>query len=432
MYGPCSATEKRLTRAARSRHMHAHSIDTRTPDSAPANAGMPATSLTEARHVNRASQFSILVFAAVTWSLGAQAELPAEKLSVVTLPPANPHRLYLTDAALNHVIDSRVHIVDGANMKYLGMISTGLSGITTLSHDSSEMLVATTYYTKRNRGDRFDQLEAYSTKDLSLKAEISIPPKHAMALPYKGTIAPSVDGRYVMIQNATPLSSVTVVDRKAGKVTSEVPTPGCWIVLPAQSNPSRFATLCGDGTLVTVTLDKDGKPASQQRSTKLFDAEKDPLFVQGERVGDLYTFVSYEGTIHEINVGGETAKTEATWSLLDDADRKAAWKPGGYQPLALHAATKQLYVAMHDAGRDGSHKRPAKEIWAFDLANKKRVARAPGSGAIAIALSKEVEPKLFAYDGINMAYVRYDTTPALKPVATSKALGEFVGLLETH
>ena len=52
--------------------------------------------------------------------------------------------------------------------------------------------------------------------------------------------------------------------------------------------------------------------------------------------------------------------------------------------------------------------------------------------AIAIALSKEAEPKLFAYDGLAPGYVRYDITPELKPVATSKPLGEYVGLLETH
>ena len=58
----------------------------------------------------------------------------------------------------------------------------------------------------------------------------------AWALPYKGTIAPSLDDAWVFIQNATPLSSVTVVDHKAWKVTAEVPTLGCWII------PGKVAT----------------------------------------------------------------------------------------------------------------------------------------------------------------------------------------------
>ena len=382
----------------------------------------------------RASNILRVGFVLALWCGAALAAepLPPDKLGVVVPPPANPHRLYLTDLQIAHISDGQVHIVDGQSFKYLGMLSTGLFGITALSHDSSEMLVASTYYTKRNRGDRFDQLEAYDTKTFALKKEIVIPAKHAMALPYKGTIAPSVDDAWVFIQNATPLSSVTVVDHKAWKVTAEVPTLGCWIILPAQSNTRRFATLCGDGTVVTVTLNEKGDAATQARSEKLFDPEKDPIMVQGERVGDTYYFVSYEGNVKLINVGGDVAKLEDSWSLLDDADKKAGWKPGGYQLLAVHAATKRLYVAMHDHAKNGSHKNPAKEIWVFDLANKKRIQRVEGSNSIAMALTKEDKPTLYAYDGINLKFVRYETTPALKPVASGDKVGDFAGLIETH
>ncbi len=382
----------------------------------------------------RASNFLRVGFVLALWCGAALAAdpLPPDKLGVIVPPAPNPHRLYLTDLQIAHISDGQVHIVDGQSFKYLGMLSTGLFGITTLSHDSSEMLVASTYYTKRNRGDRFDQLEAYDTKTFALKKEILIPSKHAMALPYKGTIAPSLDDAWVFIQNATPLSSVTVVDHKAWKVTAEVPTLGCWIILPAQSNTRRFATLCGDGTVVTVTLNEKGDSATQTRSEKLFDPEKDPIMVQGERVGDSYHFVSYEGNIKVINVGGEVAKLEDSWSLLDDADKKAGWKPGGYQLLAVHAPTKRLYVAMHDQAKNGSHKNPAKEIWEFDLASKKRITRAEGSNAIAMALTKEAKPTLYAYDGINLKFVRYETTPVLKPVASGDKVGDFAGLIETH
>lgn len=388
----------------------------------------------EATTVIRASNILCVGFALAAWCGAALAAdpLPPEKIGVATPPAPTPHRLYLTDLQIAHITDGVVHIVDGQSFKYLGMFSTGLFGITALNTDSSEMLVASTYYTKRNRGDRFDQLEAFDTKTFALKKEIQIPAKHAMALPYKGTIAPSVDDAWVFIQNATPLSSVTVVDHKAWKVTAEIPTLGCWIVLPSQSNPRRFATLCGDGTLVTVTLNEKGDSATQARSEKLFDPEKDPLFVQGERVGDSYYFVSYEGNVKVINVGGDVAKLEDSWSLVDDADKQGGWKPGGYQLQAVHAPTKRLYVGMHDGAKNGSHKNPAKEIWVFDLATKKRIQRAPGSGSIAMALTKEAKPTLYAYDGINLKFVRYETSPELKPVASGDKVGDFAGLIETH
>jgi len=362
----------------------------------------------------------------------ASADLAAEKMTVATLKPANPHRLYLTDLVLAHVIDGRVHVIDGDTFDYLGLISTGMFGLTALSNDSSQMYVATTYYTKRNRGTRFDQFEVYSTTDLSLVSEVEIPAKHAQALPYKGTLISSIDDRFVFIQNATPASSITVVDRPAQKFVAEIATPGCWIVLPAVSNPQRFATLCGDGTLLTVTLDEHGVAASRQRSAKLFDAEHDPLFVQAERLGDVYYFVSYEGDVHAINVAGEVAISEQKWSLLNDEDRAAHWKPGGYQLLAIDKQRQRLYVAMHDGAKDGSHKSPAKEIWAFDLKTQQRLQRAPGGNSIAMTLTKEADPTLYLYDGITTNFHKYDTVPNLKPVATSPPFGEFAGLLESH
>ena len=53
----------------------------------------------------------------------------------------------------------------------------------------------------------------------------------------------------------------------------------------------------------------------------------------------------------------------------------------------MHPGSNRLYVAMHPGGAEGSHKNPAKEIWAFDLKTKKRVARLPGHAAIAVTAS---------------------------------------------
>jgi len=63
---------------------------------------------------------------------------------------------------------------------------------------------------------------------------------------------------------------------------------------------------------------------------------------------------------------------------------------------------------MHPKGTEGSHKNPAKEIWVFDLASGKRIARVPGSNAIAIAVSRNDQPRLYAIDGLKMALVVYD------------------------
>ena len=60
------------------------------------------------------------------------------------------------------------------------------------------------------------------------------------------------------------------------KVVAEVTTPGCWGTLPAASHPARFAMLCGDGKIATVTLDDKGQVADRQASEKVFDAVARP------------------------------------------------------------------------------------------------------------------------------------------------------------
>jgi len=374
------------------------------------------------------SFFLISIF----YCMQIQADIPPETLTIEKMKKADPHRIYLTDLNLNNVIDGRIHVLDGNNYNYLGLISTGMFGVNTLSRDSSKMFVATTYHTKRNRGNRFDQFEVYRTDDLTLELEIEIPPKHAQALPYKGTITSSQDDKFVFIQNATPASSVSVINMQTKKFVDEISTPGCWIILPARSNTRRFSTICGDGTLMTVTLDASGKERTKIRSSKVFDPETDPLFVQAESIGNTYYFVSFHGDVYEMNVENNKAKLLKTWSLLQDADKAAGWRPGGYQLLAVHPESRRLYVAMHPGGGEGTHKYPAKEIWSFDIDSKKRIDRVDGGNSIAMTLTKEKKPSLYLYDGIEAKFHKYATNPKMKKESVSEPIGEFAGLIESH
>ncbi len=383
--------------------------------------------------VRRRALRSCLAAALIALSgASAQAELQVEIPRVEELPPANPYRIYLSDVAIGHIVDGRLHVIDGENMRYLGVVATAYAGQAVLSPDRKQIYVATTYYSRLSSGERTDTVDIHDAQTLTKTGEIVIPPIHAQSLHYKGTIRPSADGRWLYVLNATPAVSVTVVDLQAKKVASQVDIPGCWILLPARTVPNRFSTVCGDGTMLTVTLDAEGKPAGQQRSPKFFDPDVDPIFIHGEQDGDTYRFVSYGGDLYTAHVGGAVASFEPKWSLLTDAERRAGWRPGGYQLLAQHNASGRVFVAMHDGAKDGSHKFPAKEIWGFDLATKKRVTRAPGSNAIALAVSQGDRPRLFAYDGVKGGLVAYDASGALKLVERMDGVGETPSLMELH
>lgn len=352
------------------------------------------------------------------------AEVPVDKLSVLNLPPATPYRLYLSDIAISHFVDGKLMIIDGESLQVLGHVATGMAGHSTLTPDRSEILVSTAYFTKLNRGERIGELDVYDANTLKLKAEIPVPPKHSQSFPYRGKIRASADGRFVFMQNATPASSVTVVDRVAGRFVAEVTTPGCWMIYVPQSVSDRFSTLCGDGTMLTVKLDADGKPVERKKSAKFFDPDEDALFSSGAQLDDSYTFVSFKGNVQTVNIGGDTALAEAPWPLVTPAQARTGWRPGGYQPVALHDKSGRIYVGMHARGKEGSHKNPAQEIWAFDPAGKKRVARAPGHHATLIAVSRGDAPRLYGYATEKSTIAVFDAGRKLKHLKTAGPFAE--------
>lgn len=346
-------------------------------------------------------------------ALPVLAELPVDTITVSSLPAAHPYRLYFSDVALPHISDGRLTVIDGRNFKVEGIVSTGAFAQTTLSPDRSELYVMTTYYTKLNRGVRTEEILVYDAKTLALKAELPYPARHAQALPYLGTLRTSGDGRFIIVQNATPATSVGIVDRQSGKMVSEIPTPGCFIVYPAQTT-NRVSTLCGDGTMLTISLDEQGNLLGKKKTAKFFDPDEDALFSPATQDGDTYHFVTYKGNVVSINVAGETAVPEKAWPLALPSEAKQNWRPGGTQPVALHKDSGTLYVGMHPKGIEGSHKSPAQEIWVFDLKAKARVARVKTPHATGLAVSQGETPRLFAFNTEGASISAFDGGRKLK------------------
>lgn len=357
--------------------------------------------------------------------------LPIETLGVQALAPAGPKRIYLSDVALPHIVDGKLHVVDGDTMTYRGMVATGYAGQSVLSPDRATLYVATTYYARLSRGERTDVIDVYDAATLSHRHEIVIPPKHAQALNYRGLIAVSSDGRHVFVQNATPAVSVTVVDTAQRKAVQEIDTPGCWTVLPVHSRPDAFATLCGDGTMLTVTLSADGTGATLERSAKLFDLEQDPLFVHAEADGDRLWYVSFRGVLHEVDLSGPVARASA-WPIVTGARAAERWRPGGYQLLALHRPSGRLYVGMHRRGAEGSHKNPADQLWTLDPRARRVLARGPASAAVSLAVSQDARPLLFVLDGLKNELVSLDPRAGMKVVRRMPQVMETAVMMEMH
>ena len=361
-------------------------------------------------------------------------ELPAETLAEGgTIPESAGERVYVADVAINHISDGRIRVFDARRGRFLGMVSTGYAGNFTLSPKVDELYVATSYLSRNSRGERIDVLEVHDTSHLAFKYEVILPAKRAQALNYRGLVRTTANGRFVLVQNATPATSITVVDLTQRKAVAEVQTPGCWGILPAASHGSRFSMLCGDGKVATVTLDDAGQVSDRQATDKLFDADTDAWFHHAEQVGDRYWFVSFKGTLTELDLGGAVATVKGTRPLVDAAAQRAGWRPGGYQNFAIDPGGRWLVLAMHDHGAEGSHKRPAKQLWIVDLASGKRVATAPGHGTASLTFSRNGQ-RLHALDGEKGAMRVWQFMPggALKPIVTVARAGEASLHVESH
>jgi methylamine dehydrogenase heavy chain len=344
-----------------------------------------------------------LLCAALSWPLlaarvlAAPPPLPAEHLTIERLPPRSPHWVYVYDEAFDNETDARVYLYDGERYRRLGQIGAGFYTSLNLSPDGATTAVAATYFARGSHGARTDVVEFTDNTTLAVTHEILLPSKRAQAGPSPFNLAYSADGHFLYAAYMTPAASFGVLDPAAGTVLGEIDTAGCVLVIP--SGRYQVSSLCESGRLLTVTLDAKGHELARAMSEPFFNADTDPVFVQGIATQHGYLFLSFLGEVHEIDFSGAQPAFGAPWSL-ESATEKGHWRPGAYQVGALHRELGRLYVPMHEGG-EGTHKDGGTEIWVYDLASHRRLARWPVtahglSRAIAVQVSQDPAPILFA------------------------------------
>jgi methylamine dehydrogenase heavy chain len=344
-----------------------------------------------------------MLCAALSWALlaapglAAPPPLPAEHLGVERLPPRSPHWVYLYDYVFDNEIDERVYLIDGDSYRRLGQIGAGFYAQFNLSPDGGTTVVASTYFARGSRGARTDVVEFTDNTTLTVTHEILLPAKRALSVSSPFNLAYSADGHFLYAAYMTPAASFGVLDPAAGTVLGEIDTAGCVEVIP--SGQYRVSSICENGRLLTVTLDAQGHEVARAASEPFFDADTDPLFVQGIPTAHGDAFLSFLGQVHEVDFSGAQPQFAAPWSLVSAAE-KGHWRPGANQLGAIHRELGRLYVPMHQGG-EGTHKDGGTEIWVYDLASHRRLARWPLkvhglSRVTSVQVSQDPAPILFA------------------------------------
>lgn len=310
---------------------------------------------------------AILVFARIATA----AEKP-EELTVQKMPAWHPHEIYIVDPSGEAAVDARVYLYDADAREELGQIDAGFLPGFAVSPDHKTSVVATTYFSRGSHGTRTDVVEFTDNTTLDHAGEAVVPSKHAQSVPSSWNTTFSPDGKRIYVSNLTPAASVSVVDAHSKKLLGEIDMAACVQALPSGS--SKFTALCESGKALTITLDAAGNERQRVMSDRFIDVEHDPAFANASAWQRGYVFTTFHGMVRGADFSGSRAVFGTPWSLVSDAERAAGWRPGGYQPTAVHEKLNRLYVAMHQ-GADGSHKAPASEIWVWDLNTHKRVAR---------------------------------------------------------
>lgn len=315
--------------------------------------------------------------------------------SMATLAvPASKHWVWVNDFVFPHMADGMAYLVDGDSGRYLGTLSTGYGfARVILSRDGKTIYSPETYFARGTRGKRTDVVTLYDPGTLLATGEIIIPPKRSSNLPVMANSVLTDDDRFLLIYNFNPAQSVTVVDTKLRKFVREIETPGCALVYP--TGPRSFFSVCGDGSLSLVDLDDNGA-ARQKRTQPVFNLAEDPVTEKAVRIGKIWYFVSFAGRIYPLEVGPQQAVTQPSWWLTSDAERKAGWRPGGIQQLAVNAQRSRLYAIMHRGGLE-THKDPGKDVWVFDVISRQRVQQFLLKNlASSIQLSSDAQPLLYS------------------------------------
>jgi methylamine dehydrogenase heavy chain len=365
-------------------------------------------------------------FAADADDLAADAKSQlAESHVTATLTPTDLRRLFVLDVAFPAAEAARTYVLDGTTGRLEGMFNQAYWPNFAVSPDGSELYAVDSYWEKHTRGKRSDYIVVRDARTLQVSEDIPLPAGRLLIVSKKYDFDVTPDGRYGLTYNLAPQTAVTVTDLRARKSVGTIGIAGCGLVF-AQA-PTRFSSLCADGAIATVTFDESAN-GTIKRTASVFDAKSDPAFEHSgwDKHHQMLYLVTYHGKVVPVDLAGEQAVAGAGWWLSSEAERRAGWRPGGWQVCHFHSSKRRLYVLMH-RGRDWTHKNSGTEVWEFDAAGGRRIQRVKlPEPAQSIAVSQDDDALLYAIgDSYRIYAVRLATGKLLyktKPLGFSPQL----------
>lgn len=323
---------------------------------------------------------------------------------------------------------SVVRFYSTKDLSVVGTVDAGSQSHFAVSADGKTVYMASGYYKRLTSGPGEHVVRIFDVDTASLIKEIELPVKVSQYTDDASLMQLSADEQYLYIQNATPATSVTVVDLKQGKVVQEVPSPGCFGIYPSLKG-HVYSTICGDGTFTTMTLSEDGTTFTSKKSGPIFDPAEDPIYLSFDRAGSDLLFISYKGVVHRLSDSDGVIRTIETIPIAEGV--AGNWGTSGYTVVSYNEPNGILFVPMAPDRHDGSHYHEAQEIWAYDLKNRKLLYRSPVKGITSVITTDDPVPTLFGLDFRAEKIFKYDVDPEAKFVARQVAEHDTRGFTTT-
>ncbi len=313
---------------------------------------------------------------------------------------------------------SVVRFYSADDLSVVGTVDAGAQSHFAISQDGKTVYMASGFYSRLSSGKGEHVLQVFDVETATLTKEIVLPFKLSQYTDDASLMQLSADERYLYLQNATPATSVTVVDLEKGEVVQEVPSPGCFGIYPSLEGHA-YSTICGDGTFNTMTLSADGTRFESRKSAPIFDPEEDPIYLSFDRAGSDLLFISFKGVVHRLSDSDGVVTEISTTPIAEGVE--GDWGTSGYTVVSYNEPNGILFVPMASGRHDGSHYHDAEEIWAYDLANQKLLYRSPVEGISSVITTDDAVPTLFGLDIGGGKVVKFEVDPEAKFAAKKVA-----------
>ncbi|ABE48818.1 methylamine dehydrogenase (amicyanin) large subunit [Methylobacillus flagellatus] len=328
-------------------------------------------------------------------SLGAIGTTPT--LDNITMEPGLPSdakRVYVLDPGHFHVTTT-VYTIDGNKNNLLGMTDTGKLANVMLSSDGKFFVTSNTTYSRIARGKRDDYVEVIDAQSHKVLADIDIPEGRFLTGVMNRMASLSTDNKYMLFQQFAPSPAVGLVDLEKKSFVKMMDIPDCYQIFPVPNQ--SFYMHCRDGSLQQFGYDDKGN-LKPMKPTKVFHGEDDYLFVNpyySNGSGRL-VWPTYEGRIFQAKLTDKKVDFMKPFELFTEAEKKANWRPGGWQVVAYHKARNEIYV-LADQRAKWTHVTASRYVFVVDGTTGKRLRRIDlGHEIDGISVTQDANPNLYA------------------------------------